>query len=1075
MPNFTGAVKRKLNDVLGDHPTVLNWIPADLRDAVRDGSNTEDLTEYVQAAIDARSSFANTGSPFPPSGGSLEFPEGVYLVSGLVSPPNMTYHRKGGARVATLKVATANGKIFDNPDGFNNCTFEGLTFEAYGDVFTTPSGNGGYAFYSADDGLGVPPYTARCIWRCCHFSTQFTQAFRINAINCEWHSCKGGFFGVAATGLKFAYGTMTASGTTLSAYDINGHVIPTFQSSDVGRKVYIAQAGATQSVNSQPEPTDLTGTISAVANQEGSTGRYYEATVSAAAGVDVTRVPFLVYDYDWAWGSIQGSLNGGRACNKNLMVGCEWFHASGPEAWRFESGQGLVLVNTVIEQCETLFGLHIRGMWDIRIDGQSWFEGNLGFPVRMSNERTGPFGNYVASINGSVLMALPHIRTDTNYWSAISGDATNWVYRQPAKSLIWMDGASQVKLEGCILGACHPTAITRFWDQYKDGEEYTDVVLHAHHNSHFTAGLPLMSPLSWSGGIPTFSTDLFSAPRGIHYLRPRRSFQGAVSGDSLNFPYPGWIYGRGSISSGSNSLACTVQVAGDHPQEGVGTDALKEHLVGRWMWVWGAGSGGDILVAQVTAVSNDATAGTGVITLSSNASTTVTNARYEVSGNYNVFRQKSAFGLPTQPPMTQTLYTENNDGWRLNGLGSPARISSVTHTGTTFEFTTTTNHGLVTGDVMYLSNVHPILEGSVWACTRISDTVFRINSSALTSDFYSPYEGTGGYVQRVMLAGQHWYDASNGMVSNWFDEAGKGRIKADKTGHTYYESDGTTESVKVDSVNKLVDFWYSTVRRLRLAWDGLFLWDSSGVQRAAYQGSATFKDSGGNTTAVFGETGAELKYSGVSRLFLLWDNLIFRDSSSTNRALYGGSATFANSSGTTKVTIDDTGITEANLAASKPVRTSSGSKLTTGNTDLASEVTGTLPVANGGTGAATTDANKVFAGPLSGSAAAPAFRVLAQADLPELVQDSYSANFDLSDAHDLIYISDTCTCTLHSAASARSKTYIFVIAANKTLTLAPASGESIDGGSSKLVGAAPSAPAYIQIAPFGSSTWYRVG
>lgn len=48
-----------------------------------------------------------------------------------------------------------------------------------------------------------------------------------------------------------------------------------------------------------------------------------------------------------------------------------------------------------------------------------------------------------------------------------------------------------------------------------------------------------------------------------------------------------------------------------------------------------------------------------------------------------------------------------------------------------------------------------------------------------------------------------------------------------------------------------------------------------------------------------------------------------------------------------------------------------------------SDITGTLPVANGGTGVTTTAANLVFAGPTSGaSAAAPSFRALVAADLP---------------------------------------------------------------------------------------------
>lgn len=45
-------------------------------------------------------------------------------------------------------------------------------------------------------------------------------------------------------------------------------------------------------------------------------------------------------------------------------------------------------------------------------------------------------------------------------------------------------------------------------------------------------------------------------------------------------------------------------------------------------------------------------------------------------------------------------------------------------------------------------------------------------------------------------------------------------------------------------------------------------------------------------------------------------------------------------------------------------------------------VTGTLAVANGGTGATTANANTVFAGPTTGAAAAPGFRALVAADIP---------------------------------------------------------------------------------------------
>lgn len=62
----------------------------------------------------------------------------------------------------------------------------------------------------------------------------------------------------------------------------------------------------------------------------------------------------------------------------------------------------------------------------------------------------------------------------------------------------------------------------------------------------------------------------------------------------------------------------------------------------------------------------------------------------------------------------------------------------------------------------------------------------------------------------------------------------------------------------------------------------------------------------------------------------------------------------------------------------------------------ASKITsGTLAIARGGTGAATANANVVFAGPSSGSAAAPSFRALAAADIPGLAASKIaSGTFD---------------------------------------------------------------------------------
>ncbi len=63
------------------------------------------------------------------------------------------------------------------------------------------------------------------------------------------------------------------------------------------------------------------------------------------------------------------------------------------------------------------------------------------------------------------------------------------------------------------------------------------------------------------------------------------------------------------------------------------------------------------------------------------------------------------------------------------------------------------------------------------------------------------------------------------------------------------------------------------------------------------------------------------------------------------------------------------------MAASSPLASSGGATPTI-------SLSGTVPIANGGTGAATAAANLVFAGPATGADAAPSFRALAAADLP---------------------------------------------------------------------------------------------
>lgn len=71
------------------------------------------------------------------------------------------------------------------------------------------------------------------------------------------------------------------------------------------------------------------------------------------------------------------------------------------------------------------------------------------------------------------------------------------------------------------------------------------------------------------------------------------------------------------------------------------------------------------------------------------------------------------------------------------------------------------------------------------------------------------------------------------------------------------------------------------------------------------------------------------------------------------------------------------------------------------STDLTTAVTGTLPAANGGTGAATAAINLVFASPASGSSGAPTFRSIASQDLSTatFIAPTYQRLTSASPAH----------------------------------------------------------------------------
>ncbi len=125
-----------------------------------------------------------------------------------------------------------------------------------------------------------------------------------------------------------------------------------------------------------------------------------------------------------------------------------------------------------------------------------------------------------------------------------------------------------------------------------------------------------------------------------------------------------------------------------------------------------------------------------------------------------------------------------------------------------------------------------------------------------------------------------------------------------------------------------------------------------------------------------------------------------------------------------------------------------------GYINLTSQVANVLPVINGGTGVATATANTFFAGPASGSAAAPSFRAIVAADVPDL-SGSY-ANTTLSNLtsptsinQSLIPFSDDAI-TLGSPSAEWSTLYIGSIASTSSNAVINMSNTTLNDVSSAI-------------------------
>jgi len=123
-----------------------------------------------------------------------------------------------------------------------------------------------------------------------------------------------------------------------------------------------------------------------------------------------------------------------------------------------------------------------------------------------------------------------------------------------------------------------------------------------------------------------------------------------------------------------------------------------------------------------------------------------------------------------------------------------------------------------------------------------------------------------------------------------------------------------------------------------------------------------------------------------------------------------------------------------------------------GKIGLTTHVSGILPVANGGTGVATASANTVFAGPISGADAPPAFRALVAADITGLTYSApvtKTADFSVA-ATDLWLINNksgsTCTVTLPTASAYSGRILHFQNYQSQALVSASSNVVPISGG-----------------------------
>lgn len=112
LPDGPGAIPRTFDDIARDEVNVLSFIPAAWRDAIRARTTQNDVSIYVQKAIDYVYSLG---------GGELYFPRGLYLCHNLVVKSRVRI--RGSGRLSTvIKLADGSNRALIISDGFDSLT-----------------------------------------------------------------------------------------------------------------------------------------------------------------------------------------------------------------------------------------------------------------------------------------------------------------------------------------------------------------------------------------------------------------------------------------------------------------------------------------------------------------------------------------------------------------------------------------------------------------------------------------------------------------------------------------------------------------------------------------------------------------------------------------------------------------------------------------------------------------------------------------------------------------------------------------------------------------------------------------